>query len=94
MEETRSAHAEIEEVHKKVFGKPMQLELTLSSVGTIDVTAPVPKSASQQFFHVLEEWKDQKWKILPIVKPAQTSLWGKCKFIQTLFSLKIIPRPR
>lgn len=67
--------------------KSMQLELPLTLVVTIDVTAPIPKSASQQFLHVLEEWKDQKWKISLIVKSVQTSLWGKCKLIQNYFSL-------
>ncbi|KAL8792889.1 MAG: hypothetical protein Q9195_004531 [Heterodermia aff. obscurata] len=76
-EETRSAHAPIQSVHQEVFSKPMQLDRALTSIVTIDVMAPSPKMASQQFFHVLETWKDQKWELVPIIKPAQTSLWGK-----------------
>ncbi|KAF5598045.1 hypothetical protein FPCIR_3318 [Fusarium pseudocircinatum] len=75
-EETRSADCTIDGKYKQVFAKPMQLRDPLSSAVAISVKSPEPRMEEKQDFHILADWKDQKWKLTAQVKPVQSSIWG------------------
>ena len=74
--ELRCAVAIIDKPYQNVYAKPMQLYNPLSSELIISVTAPTPKMATQEV-HTLDLWKTQVWKLKPLIKPVQSSIWGR-----------------
>jgi hypothetical protein len=77
--ESRFAQPSIDPKYTEVFAKPMQLVHALSSEVEIVVLAPRVNMMEDQSFHITKEWKDQKWRIEPVIKPVPTSVWGKCE---------------
>ncbi|KAL2214623.1 hypothetical protein CC79DRAFT_153986 [Sarocladium strictum] len=77
VKEYRCAVCDVEDKYKEVYAKPMQLYSPLDSAVRISIKAPEPRMASTQQVHILEEWKDQKWKLTAQVQPVQSSIWGK-----------------
>ncbi|OCT52851.1 hypothetical protein CLCR_09415 [Cladophialophora carrionii] len=74
--EERASDAPIDNKYKAVYAKPMQLASTpLTSAVTISVKAPTPKGLAT--VHIMETWKDQRWKLGTRISPMPSSIWGK-----------------
>lgn len=74
--ETRRSDCAISDTYKKVYAKPMQLYDPLVSAVTISVKSPDPRK-KENTVHTLDNWEDQKWKLIPQIKPVETSIWGQ-----------------
>jgi hypothetical protein len=79
--EWRPADAPIEPKYTEVFAKPIQLVDPLTSEVEIDITAPRVDTMENQSYHIMKEvkWKDQKWRIRPVISAVPTSVWAKCE---------------
>ncbi|KAI1812464.1 hypothetical protein GGS20DRAFT_587462 [Poronia punctata] len=77
--EWRDAEATIEpQYSEQVFAKPMQLVDPLVSEVEVDITAPRVDDTGGSV-HVLRDvqWKDQKWRVKPVVSAVPRGVWGK-----------------
>ncbi|KAL6690951.1 hypothetical protein J3F84DRAFT_403979 [Trichoderma pleuroticola] len=72
----KRATATIKEEHQKVYGKPMQLTDSLTSEAKILVKSSTPKPLDDHRFSIMKDWHAMEWRIEPIVKPVQSSIWG------------------
>ncbi|KAK0762714.1 hypothetical protein N5P37_005532 [Trichoderma harzianum] len=72
----KCASAKIKAEHQKVYGKPMQLTDSLTSEATILVESTTPKPLDDHRFSIMKDWQAMEWRIEPIVKPVQSSIWG------------------
>ncbi|UKZ74639.1 hypothetical protein TrVFT333_002309 [Trichoderma virens FT-333] len=68
-------------VRTDIYAKPMQLRSALTSKVTVSVSQtalpPFQRHHGEQAVRAMGGWKDQKWRIEPIVKPASVSIWGQ-----------------
>ncbi|KAI4184419.1 MAG: hypothetical protein L6R41_004748, partial [Letrouitia leprolyta] len=75
-----SQEAEIDQkLYDKIYSRPMELSRkTIQSAAkvVVEMTKPEPARPLPPI-HALEETK-REWKIKPIAKQVQTSLWGQC----------------
>ncbi|KAI3545126.1 hypothetical protein CABS01_11788 [Colletotrichum abscissum] len=75
--QTRGAVADIAPQYQEVYSKPMQLVDKLHSHVDILITAPRANALEDDSIHIMKEWKDQKWRITPVITPVPTSVWAK-----------------
>lgn len=80
----KTATAKIKAEHQKVYGKPMQLTDSLTSEATILVKSSTPKQLDDHRLSIMKDWQAMEWRIEPIAKPVQSSIWGICSYFSAV----------
>ena len=76
-QECKKQKVEIDKMHQDIYARPMQLQSTLHS--KVDVVIESPLHSSSGEFHILDNWKKEEWCVTSVVKPVQSSIWGRCE---------------